>query len=61
MDKSVKFGFNCGDGCRLTDRNGGDGDAVGVAFDIILFYSVLFSWLLRENFSVKFNTLLFDF
>lgn len=40
-DESAECGFIWGDWCRLIDRIGGDGDDIGVVFDIfvcLLFY-----------------------
>lgn len=37
VNDSKDMCFIWGDWCRLADRNGGDGDATGVIFDIILF------------------------
>lgn len=35
MDVSIKWARIDGDGCRLIDRDGGDGDEIGVFFDIL--------------------------
>lgn len=37
VDESEAVCLIWGDWCRLADRNGGDGDATGLVFDIILF------------------------